>query len=138
MSSCIQQITITNTILVNGSLGSTKYFIKNDQYCFTEIVRMQVDCKTCDASYKHQMLDYFVVEIDGEIFNIPETDAVHDATTIPAKFKNPHAYWEDYNKQPADWKKAYKELTGIDVTKSEQAIYNGEELAKKLRGKSSE
>ena len=83
-------------------------------------------------------MDFFEVEIDGELYYVPETDAVHDSETRLAKFKSPYAYWMDRNYQPADWRKVYKEITGIDVSKTDKAIYNGEAIAQKLRGKSND
>ena len=138
MSSCIQQITITTSVLLDGSNGSTRYFIRNDQYCFIRKVRKGVDCENCDTRNKYPIMDFFEVSIDGELFYVPETDAVHDSITRPAKFKNPHDYWEDYNKQPADWKKVYQEITGFDIRKTEKAIYNGEAIAQRLRGNPNE
>lgn len=138
MSSCIQQITITTSVLLDGSEGGTKYFIKNDQYCFIRKIRKGVDCENCDTRNKYPVMDFFEVEIDGELYYVPETDAVHDSETRLAKFKSPYAYWMDRNYQPADWRQTYKEITGIDVSKTDKAIYNGEAIAQKLRGKSND
>ena len=135
MSKCIRQITMTSTVRLDGSDGSTRYFIKNDQYCFTNIVVMNTGCESCDESFKYRKRYAYEVVVDEETYYVPEDVAVMDSTKFPDKYKSAYAYWEQRNYQPADWKKVYKEMTGIDVDKN--IIFNGEEIARKHRGNGS-
>lgn len=121
-----------------GSNGTKKYFVTHEQYCFSEIVPFDNSCGSCETgSPKYGQTLYYVVDIDDELFYVPEDIAVHDIFPIPDKFKSAMAYYEQLVIQPANWKEVYKEITGFDITKTEKVQYNGEALLNKIRASES-
>ena len=134
MSKCIKQITIQNTIQLEGSNGTKRYFIPNEQYCFEEIVPEENTCGSCEnGSPKYNTTLYYVVRFNDELYYVPDDHAVHDIFLVPDKFKSARAYYDQLVIQPANWKEVYKEITGFDITTTEKVQYNGEALLRKIR-----
>ena len=133
--SCIKQITIIETIRVVGVYGHVNWFVWREQYCYEEIVLRDVDCVECDREHEFQQIPYFRVLIGTDEYYVPAYAAVHDEKTIPDHVKSYAAYWEYYNQQPADWKKKYLELTGIDMNAFDTVQYNGMTLLNQINNR---
>lgn len=123
MSKCIRQIRIFDALQVRGSEDTLKWFPVNENYCFTDIVYVDNMCNPCGAFTKYQKTLHFIVDIDGEEFYIPDTHAILDSEGLPEHFKSYDKYINYRNEQPADWKKEYLKVTGIDITKTERTQY---------------
>ena len=123
--SCIRQITMTETIRLLGTLkGKPNWFIFREQYCYEDIISREIVCSSCEGESSYKKIDYYRVLMLDEEYYVPSYAATHDEKVHPEYFKSYADYFEYKNIQPADWKKAYYELTGFDISKLDKVQFN--------------
>jgi hypothetical protein len=124
----LKQITIIIKVKITGSNGTIKWFVPYNQYCYESVVTSNISCSDCVLEVGQQITQCYRVVIDNEDFLIPKYYAVveeHCRTEMEKDFfKLREKWWE----QPEDWKKEFKNLTGIDVVANETSVHNGYDL----------
>jgi len=131
--SCQKIITIVNNVRIVGEDGTIKWFIPWNQFCFEDTQEVVNRCNSCSEDYETRVYLHYRVVIDDEDFLIPDWAVAHDDRVREDWEVNARALQEHENRQPKDWKKAYKEATGIDIEKFEGRQDNGAFLTRKLK-----
>ena len=110
-------ITVTETMLVEGSDGLEKLFKVNTQWCYDSTVTMEVFCN-CPGSTK-KFLKHFVVIIDNITYNIRSDRAVVTRVTIACEDQDFNQKIQDKYQDPTqDYIAKVKEASGIDMAKN--------------------
>lgn len=131
--SCQKIITINVTIMVVGENGTEKWFTSYNQFCFEDIEKITNRCISCSVDFQKRIYDHYRVVIDEEDFYIPDWACAHDDRKREEWEVNARALDEHENTQPSDWKKAWFEASGIDITKTEKVQCNGQWIYDALR-----
>ena len=136
--SCVKRITIIDKVQITGSLGTVRWFVPYNQYCFEEIIDAYTECDGCVRT-KYARNNYYRVLIEGvspaldETFDVPDTAAAMQMYDQPSWHQNWRERIERLTEQPADHIKTYKELTGIDLAAGNTVVHNGYDIWKKAQ-----
>jgi len=135
---CIQQITVTQSIEVIGDKGTKLFFTPYNQYCYERREQKDIDDEcNCPCFYYNKIVWHYVVLIEEEEFWIPEFAAVPEYKTrkeIEKDFRKLREKYELGPEQPDDWKAEFKKITGIDIEAQECVALNGMSLWLKVKG----
>lgn len=114
-------LTIMVQIKILGDNDIYKVFKIQEQYEFTDSEERFLNCDQCWMWWKGKQL-YYKVTVDDVIYWIPREAIAIEGRVRRYPEINMETYKEESNIQPADWKKTYKEVTGIDVDKAEREM----------------
>lgn len=133
MPECIQILTVIVTIKIMGENGTEKWFNSYSQFCYEDTKEITNRCQSCSIDFRKRVYTHYRVVIDDEDFYIPDWAIALENRVRKDWEENARALKEHENTQPKDWKKAYLEATGIDITKTEKVQCNGEYIYNALR-----
>ena len=126
-------LTIVAVVAVTGSKGTVRWFRPWKQYMFDETERQYTPLEGCGDTFGKISMIHYRVTIDDEYFWIPEERMAIEGMLRPEWRQDKYAYLEHISDEPKDFKKVYKDLTGIDLDKRLQPEHNGYDYGLELK-----
>lgn len=108
------KVLINVPVAIKSLSGILHYFKFKESYCIIGTIVKDVECEPCSVNTKG--VKHFIIDIDGEIYHVPEDNAL---MTDLHYYENERDHYADHvarhTDQTKDYHKAIEEAFGIKV-----------------------